>query len=135
MSSTGWVRSCGIPADSPLVFSGFIGAIGMEIREERPSSASEVRRRWDHGNWLDRRDLGYSLWMCACVLPAVRARRNRGAGGVIERRHGTKPLVLVVEDDPWLRSISSEVIRTLGLRADKNFGSSDVLRKILGGGF
>jgi hypothetical protein len=25
--------------------------------------------------------------------------------------------------------------RTLALRADKNFGSSDVLRKILGGGF
>jgi two-component system phosphate regulon response regulator PhoB len=33
---------------------------------------------------------------------------------VIERRHPTKPLVLIVEDDPWIRSISSELLEDEG---------------------
>ncbi len=33
---------------------------------------------------------------------------------MIERRHGTKPLVLIIEDDPWVRSISSELLEDEG---------------------
>jgi CheY-like chemotaxis protein len=29
---------------------------------------------------------------------------------VIECRRGTKPLVLIIDDDPWMRSISSELL-------------------------
>jgi CheY-like chemotaxis protein len=68
----------------------------------------------DCGSWPDRTDLVSRLRMRARVLRPVRARCGRSARGVIGPRDHPKPLVLIVDDDPWIRDISSELLEDEG---------------------
>jgi CheY-like chemotaxis protein len=73
-----------------------------------------VRRLRDYRDWLNRANLVSRLRLCARVLHRVRASCKRSARGVIESPSRTKPLVLIVEDDPWIRAISSELLEDEG---------------------